>query len=74
MNTRATGKSIWLEGFRRVWKLFTIVRGDAEGNNQLFQGPTESREPDGFVCHYLGSVIICFIISLYANYEQNCYT
>ena len=35
---RATGKFIWLEGFRRA-------RGEAEGNNQLFPGPTESREP-----------------------------
>ena len=36
-------KSIWLEGFRRA-------RGKAEGNSQLFPGPTESREPGGFFC------------------------
>ena len=50
MITRATGKSIWLEGFRRAWKQLTIARGEAEGNSQLFPGPTESREPDGFLC------------------------
>ena len=47
---RATGKSIWLEGFRRVWKQVTVARGEAEGNSQLFSGPTESREPDGLIC------------------------
>ena len=45
---RVTGKSIWLEGFRRAWKQLTIARGEAEGNSQLFSGPPESREPDGF--------------------------
>ena len=44
----ATGKTIWLEGFSRAWKQFTIARGEAEGNSQLFPGPTESREPDSF--------------------------
>ena len=60
--TRATGKSIWLKGFRRAWKQLTIARGEAKGkqltfargeakgNSQLFPGPTESREPDGFFC------------------------
>ena len=38
---RTTEKSIWLEGFRRAWKQLT---------SQLFPGPTESREPDGFFC------------------------
>ena len=38
------------EGFRRAWKQLTIARGEAEGNSQLFPGPTESREPDGFFC------------------------
>ena len=47
---RATGKSIWLEGFRRAWKQLTIARGEAEGNSQLFSGQTESREPDRFFC------------------------
>ena len=45
---RATGKYIWLEGFRRAWKQLTTARGEAEGNSQLFSGPTESR--DGFLC------------------------
>ena len=48
--TRATGKSIWLEGFRRAWKQLTIAQGEAEGNSQLFPGPTGSREPEGFFC------------------------
>ena len=39
-----------LEGFRRAWKQLTIGRGEAEGNSELFLGPTESREPDGFFC------------------------
>ena len=43
-------KSFWLEGFRRAWKLLTIIRGKAEGNSQLLPGPTESREPDRFSC------------------------
>ena len=47
---RATGKSIWLKGFRRAWNQLTIARGEAEGNSQLFSGPTESRELDGFFC------------------------
>ena len=46
--TRTTGKSIWLEGFRRAWKQLTVARGEVEGNSQLFPGLTESREPDGF--------------------------
>ena len=50
MITRATGKSVWLEGFRRACKQFTIARGEAEGNSQPFPGPTESREQDVFFC------------------------
>ena len=37
----ATGKSIWLEGFRRAWKQLTIARGEAEGIVNCFLGPTE---------------------------------
>ena len=33
-----------------AWKQWTIAQGEAEGNSQLFSGPTESREPDGFFC------------------------
>ena len=50
MITRATGNSIWLEGFRRACKQFTTARGEAEGNSQPFPGPTESREQDVFFC------------------------
>ena len=38
-------------------------------NSQLFSGPTESLELDGFFLLTEGSVIICFIISLYAYCE-----
>ena len=38
------GKSISLDGFRRALKQLTIARGEAEGNSELFSGPTESRE------------------------------
>ena len=38
------------KGNRKVYlargKHLTIVQGEAEGNSQLFPGPTESREPD----------------------------
>ena len=45
-------KPILLEGFRRAWKQMTFARGEAKGNtcSQLFLGPTESREQDGFFC------------------------
>ena len=46
-------------GIQEGPKQLTIARGEAEGNSQLFPGPTESLMPEG-------SVIICFIISLYA--------
>ena len=38
------------KGNRKIYlargKQLTIVQGEAEGNSQLFPGPTESREPD----------------------------
>ena len=39
-----------IERFRRAWKQLTIAWGEAEGNSQLFPGPPESREPDGYFC------------------------
>ena len=64
---RATGKSIWLEGFRQAWKQLTVARGEAKGNSLPFPGQTESLEPDGFsvgrgISHYLFYyIIICLL-------------
>ena len=44
------------EGNRKIYLAqgiqegLTIARGEAEGNSQLFPGPTESQEPYGFFC------------------------
>ena len=35
---------------RGIQEGLETVPGEAEGNSQLFPGPTESREPDGFFC------------------------
>ena len=49
-------------GFRRAWKQLTTARGKAEGNSQLFPGPTESEDQDRFFC-WLGDQPL--FVSLY---------
>ena len=47
-NYLARGIQEGLETVDYCPKQLTIARGEAEGNSQLFPGPTESREPDSF--------------------------
>ena len=46
----ATRKICLAQGIQESLEQLIIACGEAEGNSQLFPGPTESREPDGFFC------------------------
>ena len=58
-----------------AWKQLTIARGEAEGNSQLFPGPTESQEPDGVFCWprdqslFVFYIIICLEVKKFAIHK-----
>ena len=71
MTDHEESRKIYLaQGIQEALETGDYFPRETEGKSQLFSGPTESREPDGFFCWPRDeSLFVSFIISLYA-YSQ----
>ena len=64
MKHKGNRKIYLARGIQEGPEKVTVDRGEAKGNSQLFPGPTESLEPDGFFCWPRDQSLFVFTISL----------